>query len=250
MKYEFKTVSIFYFTTTFLVVFVGIVYTTMSTIGKLDSSFFSFVFAVIILIVSYWIAYKLTIGQTQITLSKKTIDFFWMKKPILSFQNSVSIDMEKIESWKYRHELQYSYFKIYGYDIDITIMRLSSWVTNNDDFHSFIVAFEKRIEKINKKREKGIERNNKRIQIRVENKSQSIVEDEQPKLIRDRELDFYNSNLSKILFMVYVVSGVMGVFYLFKNWNTGKPSLGIIVYGVIGSLFYFNSHYNRKKNKK
>ncbi|TXD47383.1 MULTISPECIES: hypothetical protein [unclassified Polaribacter] len=80
-------------------------------VGRMES-FPAFLFTISTFITSYLIAYKLTLGKVKITLSNKKVEFLWIKKPILTFQNNESVDIENIESWKYRDEFRYSYFKI------------------------------------------------------------------------------------------------------------------------------------------
>ena len=72
-------------------------------------------------------------------------------------QKNESVNIEDIESWKYRTEFQYSYFKIYNPSEVITVMQLPYWNPEKDDFGNFLFTFKKRIENLNKKRKKRTE---------------------------------------------------------------------------------------------
>jgi len=244
MKYRFRTISIFYFITLLLSLILIIGITGMSLFGIMET-FFASIFTVSTFVTSYLIAYKLTIGKVEITLSNKKVEFLWVKKPILTFQNNESIEFDEIESWKFRTEFQYSYFKIYNPLDIITIMRLPNWSLDEDDFNSFRFAFKKRIENLNKKREKRIEILDKKRMSKIEDE----LINEQPKVIRDKESDFYNSNISKVLFYVYIICGILGAQYAFNNWNTGKTNIGLAISGVLGCIFYINKH-KKFGNKK
>ena len=158
-----------------------------------------------------------------------------MKKPILTFQNNESVEMDKIESWKFTTEFQYSYFKIYNPSDIITISRLPNWNPEKDDFDNFLFTFKKIIEKLNKKREKEIENINK-----------DKLRNENTKLIVDRETKYYKSNISKILFFVYIICGILGTNYVYNNWNTGKTNIGLAISGILGCIFYISKY---KKNR-
>jgi len=120
------------------------VYFVLKVFGKLESQLLSIMVVIGTLVVCYKITCKLTIGWVRLTMSKRDLEFIWIKKPLLTFQNNESIDFEKIESWRYRNEFQYSYFKIYEKSYTpITIMRFANWDTSKDDFYSFLVAFER-----------------------------------------------------------------------------------------------------------
>ena len=233
MEYKFRTISIFYFITILLTLILVIGITGMKLVGIMES-FPAFLFTISTFIISYLIASKLTFGKAQITLSNKKVEFLWVEKPILTMQKNESVNIEDIESWKYRTEFQYSYFKIYNPSEVITVMRLPYWNPEKDDFGNFLLTFKKRIENLNKKRIKRIEVLDKKRISKIENK----LINEQPKVIRDKEKDFQNSNISKFLFYVYIMFGIMGVYYVFKNWNTGKTNLGIMLYCVSGCIFY------------
>ena len=230
MKYEFRTISIFYFIATFGVLTSSIGYVVTSIFGVLETVF-AIIFAVTLFIVSYLISSKLTLGIAQITLSNKKIDFFWIKKPILTFQNNVSVDMDKIESWKFRTEFQYSYLKIYNPSDIITIMRLPNWSPDKDDFNSFRIAFKKRIENLNEKRKR-----------RTESFEKNKIKDEKKELIVDKEAEHYKSNIAKILFFVYILCMILGAKYVYNNWNTGKTNIGIVISGILGCIFYINKY--------
>ena len=230
MKYKFRTISIFYFFTLLLTLILIIGFIGMSFFEVMES-FFAVIFTIFTFTTSYLIAYNLTLGKAQIILSNKKVEFLWIKKPILTFQKNESVNIEDIESWKYRTELPYSYFKIYNPSEVITVMRLQNWNPEKDDFDNFLFTFKKRIENLNKKRIEVLDK--KRIS-KIGNK----LINEQPKVIRDKEKDFQNSNISKFLFYVYIMIGIIGVYYVFKNWNTGKTNLGIMLYCVSGCIFY------------
>ena len=103
-------------------------------------SFPAFLFTVSTFIITYVIACKLTFGKAQITLSNKKVEFLWVEKPILTMQKNESVNIEDIESWKYRTEFQYSYFKIYNPSEVITVMRLPYWNPEKDDFDNFLFS--------------------------------------------------------------------------------------------------------------
>ena len=234
MKYKFRTISIFHFITLLLTLILIIGITGKSLFGIMES-FFVVIFTIFTFITSYLIAYKLTIGKVEITLSNKKVEFLWMKKPILTFQNNESVEMDKIESWKFTTEFQYSYFKIYNPSDIITISRLPNWNPEKDDFDNFLFTFKKIIEKLNKKREKEIENINK-----------DKLRNENTKLIVDRETKYYKSNISKILFFVYIICGILGTNYVYNNWNTGKTNIGLAISGILGCIFYISKY---KKNR-
>ena len=125
----------------------------MELIGIMEF-FPGFIFISLTFIISYLIASKLTLGKAQITLSKKKVEFLWIKKPILTMQNNESVNIDEVESWELRTEFQYSYFKIYNTSDINTIMRLPNWNPEKDDFDTFLFTFKRRIENLNKKREK------------------------------------------------------------------------------------------------
>ena len=160
--------------------------------GKLESQLLSIMVVIGTLVICYKITCKLTIGWVRLTMSKRDLEFIWTKKPLLTFQNNESIDFEKIESWRYRNEFQYSYFKIYEKSYTpITIMRFSNWDTSKDDFYSFLVAFEKRIERVNSKRQRSINNNNKREQSSKLNTPHDDSESQRPRLVRDKRRSIF-----------------------------------------------------------
>ena len=237
MKYKFRTISIFYFIITFLTLILIIGITGMKLLGILES-FYAFLFTIFTFVTSYLISYKLTLGIAEITLTNKELVFVWIKKPILRFQNNESIKIEDIKSWKYRAEFQYNYFKIYNPSEIITVMRLPNWSPEKDDFDNFLFTFKKRIENLNKKREKKVEKLKK-----------DEVKDEKNELIIDKEAEYNKSNIAKILFFVYIFSGILGAKYVFNNWNTGKTNIGIAIFGILGCIFYISKYRNFGKNK-
>jgi hypothetical protein len=153
MEYKFRTISISYFITILLTLILVIGITGIELIGIIES-FPGFIFTILTFIISYLIAFKLTLGKAHITLSKKKVEFLWIKKPILTMQNNESVNIDEIESWEFRTEFQSSYFKIYNPSNIITIMRLPNWNPEKDDFDNFLFTFKRRIENLNKKREK------------------------------------------------------------------------------------------------
>ena len=198
----------------------------------------AFGFSILAILFSYFISLKLTIGRVQINLTNKDIEYLWLKKPFFTFQNNESIKIESIKSWKYRDEFQYSYFKIYNPSESITIMRLPNWSPEKDEFDNFLFTFKKRIDNLNKKREK-----------RAEYLDKKEVKDEKNELIIDKEAEHYKSNIAKILFFVYVFSGVLGAKYVFNNWNTGKTNIGMAIFGILGCIFYISKYRNLGNNK-
>ena len=234
MKYKFRTISIFYFITTLLII-IPIIGVTVSKLTVITEPYPILILAVLTFVISYLIAIKLTLGEAQIVLSNKKVEFLWIKKPILTSQNNESVDIENIESWKYRVEFQYSYFKIYNPSEVITIMRLPNWNGEEDDFDNFLFTFKKRIEKLNKKRGNRITKN--------------LTNDENEKLIIDKEEEHYKSNIAKFFFFIYLICIVFGAIYVYNNWNTGKINIGIVLFGVLGCIFYI-SKYKKPKNKE
>jgi len=234
MKYEFKTISIFYF-----IITLGIFITTIGYLGLkvfgIMNSFIAILFVVFTFSISYLISYNLTLGKVQVTLTNKKIDYLWLQKPLLTFQNNESIDIENITSWKYQTEFQYSFFKIYNPADIITIMRLSNWSPEKDDFDNFLFAFKKRIERINKKR--------------IIHKDKNKINENQNRKIKDKEVEFYNSKRAKVLFYVYVLTGLMGSFHLFNNWNNKQTNIGLMIYLLIGCSFYIHKYFIFKKGK-
>ena len=219
-----------------------ILITTIGIVGikllGIIEPFFAFLFTISTFITSYLIAYKLTIGKGEITLSNKKIEFIWLKKPILTFQKNESVEIENIESWKYRTEFQYSYFKIYNPQEIITIMRLPNWNPEKDEFENFLFTFKKRIENLNEKRKR-----------RTKNLNESKIKEEKNELIIDKEEEHYKSNFGKILFFIYIFSGVLGIKYVYNNWNSGKSNIGIIIFGILGCIFYIRK-YRKLGNEK
>ena len=202
----------------------------MNLFGILES-FYAFLFTVFTFITSYLISYKLTLGMAEITLTNKELDFVWKKKPILRFQNNQSIKIKDITSWKYRAEFQYNYFKIYNPSKIITVMRLPNWSPEKDDFENFYFTFKKRIENLNKKREKKVETHKKK------------------EFIIDKEAEYNRSNISKVLFFIYIFSGILGAKYVFNNWNSGKTNIGIVIFGILGCIFYISKYKKLGNNK-
>jgi hypothetical protein len=83
MEYKFRTISISYFITILLTLILVIGITGIELIGIIES-FPGFIFTILTFIISYLIAFKLTLGKADITLSKKKVEFLWIKKPILT----------------------------------------------------------------------------------------------------------------------------------------------------------------------
>jgi hypothetical protein len=237
MEYRFRTISIFYFITILLTLIPVIGITGMKLVGIMES-FPAFLFTISTFIISYLIASKLTFGKAQITLSNKKVEFLWVEKPILAMQKNESVNIEDIESWKYRTEFQYSYFKIYNPSDVITVMRLPYWNPEKDDFDNFLFTFKNRIENLNKKRKK-----------RTESLEKNKVKDEKKELIIDKEAKHYKSNVAKILFFVYILCVILGYKYVYNNWNTGKTNIGIVISGILGCIFYINK-YRKSGNEK
>lgn len=251
IQYKIKTVSIFSFVSTFGILLILNVYFVIKVFGKLESQLLSTMVVIGTFLICYKIASKLTIGWVRLTMSKRGLEFIWIKKPLLTFQKNESVDFDKIESWRYRNEFQYSYLKIHEKSYTpITIMRFPNWDTSKDDFYSFLVAFEKRIERVNEKRQRSIISNNKGAQASKLNTLQENRENPRPRLVRDNEDEFFKSNLSKILLFFYVLVGLLGLYYIVNNWNTGKSNLLLLMYGVLGCVFYIKSHYQKVKKKE
>ena len=237
MKYKFRTISIFYFIISLLTLILIIGITGMKLLGILES-FYAFIFTIFTFITSYLISYKLTLGIAEITLTNKELVFVWVKKPMLRFQKNESIKIEDIKSWKYRAEFQYNYFKIYNPSEIITVMRLPNWNPEKDDFDNFLFTFKKRIESLNKKRKK-----------RTENLEKNKIENGKNELIINKETEHYKSNVGKILFLIYIFSGILGIKYVYNNWNTGKTNIGLVIFGIIGCIFYINKYKKLENNK-
>jgi hypothetical protein len=237
MEYKFRTISIFYFITIFLILILFIGITGMELIGIMES-FPAFLFTISTFIISYLIASKLTLGKAQMSLSKKKVEFLWIKKPTLTMQKNESINIDEIKSWEFRTELQYTYFKIYNPSEIITVTRLSSWNPEKDEFDNFLCAFQKIIGNLNKKRKK-----------RAESIDRNKVEIAKSEIIIDKEEAHYKSNIGKILFLIYIFSGISGIKYVYNNWNTGIANVGIVIFGILGCIFYINK-YSKLGNKK
>lgn len=236
MKYKIRTISFFHFILMIFIILLFII-TFLTTFFGIKDSIFAYFISASICIITYLIAYKLTYGEAQVILTKKKLEFFWIKKPLLTYQKNQSINLEDIESWQYRNEFQYSYFKIFNPSNIITITRLAHWSSKKDGFDNFRFAFKKRIENINKKRKEIIIH-----EAKIE------WQKEIPKQIRDKEKDFYDSSFSKFLFYTYIIFGIIGATYVYNNWNTGKTNIGIIIFGIIGCLFYINNYKKRNNN--
>jgi hypothetical protein len=157
MEYRFRTISIFYFITILLTLILVIGITGMKLVGIMES-FPAFLFTISTFIISYLFASKLTFGKAQITLSNKKVEFLWVEKPILTMQKNESVNIEDIESWKYRTEFQYSYFKIYNPSEVITVMRLPYWNPGKTNIGIVISGILGCIFYINKYRKSGNEK--------------------------------------------------------------------------------------------
>ncbi|TXD47855.1 MULTISPECIES: hypothetical protein [unclassified Polaribacter] len=117
-------------------------------------------------------------------------------------------------------------------------MRLPNWNPEKDEFDNFLFAFKKRIENLNKKRKK-----------RTKKLDENKIKDGKNELIIDKEAEHYKSNIGKILFFIYIFSGILGIKYVYNNWNTGKTNIGIVIFGIIGCIFYINKYKKFGNNK-
>ncbi|AMC10246.1 hypothetical protein Lupro_02805 [Lutibacter profundi] len=177
----------------------------------------------------------MTLGKVQVTLTTKKIDYLWIQKPLFTFQNNESIDIESIKSWKYQTEFQYSFFKIYNPADIITIMRLPNWSPEKDDFDNFLFAFKKRIERINNKRDIKTNKNN--------------INQNKKNKINDKEVDFYKSKGAKLLLYIYFLTIIMALFYVYQNWNNNESNTIFMIYGISGCIFLIQKHFRFIKDK-
>ncbi|GGE23042.1 hypothetical protein GCM10010831_24930 [Psychroflexus salis] len=197
-----------------------------------------FITATLIIIGIYWISVKLTSGIAEIELTKREIEFNWLKKPILKSQDNLKFDLYEIDSWNIQREFHYDTLNISSNFSSMTISRFPEWRNDKDDYQSFINSFSNKIGSINKKKLKRNKRNEK---------SNQKVDDE--KLIVDQEKVFKSSNLPKILLGVYIIVMILGVFYVYNNWNTGKSNILIVIAGLSGCIYYIKK-YRQNRNQK
>jgi hypothetical protein len=114
---------------------------TISKIVEIEESIFIYGLTLLLFIVAYKIALRLTSGKAEITLHKKNIEFKWIKKPFFRFQQDVNLDVGDVDGWKFRSEYQYDYFKIYSSKPSIGFERLPEWHPAKDDFYEFKLQF-------------------------------------------------------------------------------------------------------------
>ena len=200
--------------------------------------FIGFIIATLLIFGIYWISVKLTSGIAEIEVTKREIEFNWFKKPIIKSQDNLKFDLYEIDSWNIQREFHYDTLDINSNFSTISISRFPEWKNDKDDYQSFINSFSSKIRSINKKKLKRNKRNDR---------SDQKVDIEKP--IRDQETVFNSSNMNKILLGVYIIVMILGVFYVYNNWNTGKSNIGIVIAGLIGCVFYIRK-YRKKQNKK
>jgi hypothetical protein len=195
-------------------------------------------------IVTYYLVGKLTSGKAVIHLTSTELKFDWIKKPIITFQESVSIDFDSISGWKYRKEHQYDYFKIYTINNEELLFYPKLGFNKKDDFTSFLAAFEAKIEDYNDKEVSVKKEEYLDIRISPAKKTTRIS----PRIV-DKEKEFYNSGLSTFLYYVYILTFILCSIGLVTKWNKldGSQPL-LIISGLFGCLFLINQH--RQKRKK
>ncbi|RRO22417.1 hypothetical protein [Flavobacteriaceae bacterium 14752] len=174
----------------------------------------------------------MTSGIAEIELTKREIEFNWLKKPILKSQDNLKFDLYEIDSWNIQREFHYNTLNISSNFSSISISRFPEWRNDRDDYQSFLNSFTQRIKSINKKRIKRNEKSNRKVNIK--------------KPIKDQEAIFNSSNKPKILLGVYSIVTILGIFYIYNNWNTGKSNLGIVIVGLIGCIFYIRKYIKSK----
>ncbi|MBJ97841.1 hypothetical protein [Mesonia oceanica] len=237
-KYKVRTISVFHFVLAFITLILScafIVSKIQETINEKPNELIVFLFFAFLIFGIYWVSVKLTSGIAEITLTKRKIEFKWLKKPILKSQDDLSFDLNEIDSWNIQREFHYDTLDINSKFSSISISRFPEWRNDKDDYQSFINTFTQKIGSINKKRLKKIKRNIKSDQKEVNEKP-----------IRDQEAIFNSSIKPKILLGVYIFVMILGVFYVYNNWNTGKSNIGIVIVGLIGCSYYIKKYRNKK----
>lgn len=178
-----------------------------------------------------------TKGIVELSLTEEKILFRWVSKPFFARQEDRIIQLEEVIGWRFRREYQYNYFSIQiaGPEENLVLYRAGVWNDAKDDFATFLKEFRKYIEAYNKK------------QISVSESASSASE---PRIIKDKERDFQNSNLAKLLSYIYVVAVLAGVLYIIMEWNSVSGArLGIIVSGIIGCMVLYFNQIGRQDNQ-
>jgi len=230
MKYKIRTISIFHFVFAFMTIILSFAYIA-SKIDEKPDELIAYLIATILIFIIYWISVKLTSGIAEITLSKKHIEFNWLKKPLLKSQDNHHFDLDEIDNWNFQREFHYDSLDINCHSSSISISRLPEWGHNKDDFHSFINSFSQKIERINKKRLKNIQKNKK-----------SEQKEDRKEPIKDQEAIFNSSNTPKILLVIYIILMILGVFHVYNNWNTGTSNILMVIAGISGCIYYIRKY--------
>ncbi len=236
MIYKIRLISIFYFLMAFFVPLIGIGYLT-SEVFEIDDSFLVYVLTIVLFFVCYKLALKLSYGTARITVAKEYIEFKWIKKPLLRFQQNIKLDYTDINGSKFRQEYQYDYFKIYSKGPSIGFERFPEWHPNKDEFYQFKQAFSQRMDRVNKKRKAQSKWKN-------EDKNQA-----KPKLIVDKEAQFHKSYWAKVLLLIYIASTVLGIHYIYNNISNPNFSMFIVMFGISGSVFLAVKTFKNLKSK-
>ncbi|WP_127845293.1 hypothetical protein [Psychroflexus aestuariivivens] len=164
MKYKIRTISVTLFVFTFITILLSFSYVAYNFKEVIDIKayeFIVFITATLLIIGIYWISVKLTSGIAEIELTKREIEFNWLKKPILKSQDNLKFDLYKIDSWNIQREFHYDTLNISSNFSSMTISRFPEWRDDKDDYQSFINSFSNKIKSINKKKLKSDKRNEK-----------------------------------------------------------------------------------------
>ena len=148
MKYNIKSTSVFFFIVIFMSLSFSISYLIINIFGIIESNLVAGIVSVAFLISIYYVSFKLTTGISEIKLTNKTVEFNWIKKPLLTFQKNTIISLKDIENWKFRTEFHFDYIKIQNSSNEIVIIKLHPWNQKKDNFYDFLYAYKNRIKKI------------------------------------------------------------------------------------------------------
>ena len=91
----------------------SISYLIINIFGIIESNLVAGIVSVAFLISIYYVSFKLTTGISEIKLTNKTVEFNWIKKPLLTFQKNTIISLKDIENWKFRQRLCKIHFILY-----------------------------------------------------------------------------------------------------------------------------------------
>tara|TARA_R110002111_G_scaffold248649_1_gene312433 strand:+ start:596 stop:1306 length:711 start_codon:yes stop_codon:yes gene_type:complete len=153
-----------------------------------------------------WVGSKLTKGIAQIELTDKTFEIKWKKRAIFSTLENTKLELEDINGWKYRKESSYDYFILYNTKgQDLIFYRDSIWNPDKDDFAIFLKDFRGKVKNYNSQEASKNVTNTSEI--------------EPKKLIIDKEASFHNSTKGRLVFYVYLVTLIFGIYSLITKWD-------------------------------